>query len=378
MVNVKVIRISDKTKYIVGGLFIILCIFFFVKGFSNEENKIQTESLGKVQHFLSSSTFTACIGQTLTMMESDSKQEKEKQEGESFTKKIMGLELSALNVKEKEQTQEVPIEMAKEEKTVSQEVETGLPTEVVDQSGINTKYTNEYGTVKVKNESKKYQLTEDILRPDIELSNKTDIILYHTHTCESYTPSSGYEYQASGNFRTTDLNFSVARVGTELANYLTGYGYHVIHDTTYHDYPAYTGSYTRSLTSVQKDLAANPNTQIVFDVHRDAVGSSNTYAPTVKIGEEYAAQIMFVVGTDGGGLSHPNWQQNLKFAVKVQEKANELYPGLMKPIILRDSRYNQHVTNAATIIEIGATGNTLDQCITSMKYFAKVLDEVLK
>lgn len=113
-------------------------------------------------------------------------------------------------------------------------------------------------------------------------------------------------------------------------------------------------------------------------MHRDAVGSKETYAPTVKIGDEYAAQIMFVIGTDGGGLEHPNWQQNLKFAVKVQEKANELYPGLFRPILLRNSRYNQHLAKCATIIEVGATGNTLDQCLNSMKYFSYILDEVLK
>lgn len=116
----------------------------------------------------------------------------------------------------------------------------------------------------------------------------------------------------------------------------------------------------------------------MFDLHRDAVGNMNSYAPTVKIGDEYAAQIMFVIGTDGGGLTHPNWQQNLKFAIKVQQKANELYPGLFRPIILRNSRYNQHLTQYASIIEIGATGNTLEQCLTSMKYFSYILDEVLK
>ena len=87
---------------------------------------------------------------------------------------------------------------------------------------------------------------------------------------------------------------------------------------------------------------------------------------------------MFVVGTNEGGLWHPNWNQNLKFAIKVQEKANELYPGLFKPIILRGTTYNQHVTKAATIIEVGATGNTLDQTLVSMKYLAKVLSEVVK
>ena len=79
------------------------------------------------------------------------------------------------------------------------------------------------------------------------------------------------------------------------------------------------------------------------------------------------------MGSNGAGEQHDNWQKNLKYAVKVQEKANELYPGLFKPIILRNSTYNQELANAASIIEVGATGNTLDQCLVSMKYLAKVL-----
>ena len=107
-------------------------------------------------------------------------------------------------------------------------------------------------------------------------------------------------------------------------------------------------------------------------------GSSNTYGPTVKIGEEVCAQVMFVIGTNGSGLYHPKWSQNLSFAIKVQQKANEMYPGLFRPIILRKSRYNQHVTTATSIIEVGATGNTLDECLNSMKYLAKVFDEIMK
>ena len=66
------------------------------------------------------------------------------------------------------------------------------------------------------------------------------------------------------------------------------------------------------------------------------------------------------------------------FAIKIQEKANELYPGLFKPIILRNSRYNQHLGKAACIIEVGATGNTLEETINSMKYLSKVMEEALK
>ena len=181
-----------------------------------------------------------------------------------------------------------------------------------------------------------------------------------------------------GNYRTIDLNYSVARVGTELANYLAGKGYTVIHDTTYHDYPAYTGSYTRSLSTITNLLSTYNTVEAVFDIHRDALGNNSDYAPCVKIGDETVAQLMFVIGTDGGGLNHPNWKNNLKLAVKIQEKANQMYPGLFKPIILRNSRYNQHVAKGSAIIEVGATGNTLEQCNGSMKYLSDVIDSVMK
>lgn len=189
--------------------------------------------------------------------------------------------------------------------------------------------------------------------------------------------ANGYEYVASGNYRTTDLNYSVARVGTELTNYLKKKGFNVTHNTTYHDYPAYSGSYDRALQTIQNALEGS-KTQIVIDLHRDAVGSSNSYAPTVKINDKLAAQMMFVMGTDGGGLEHPKWKQNLKMAVKIQEKANGMYPGLFRPIIVRNSRYNQHLTTGSCIIEVGATGNTLDQCILSMQCLSNIFEEICK
>lgn len=98
-----------------------------------------------------------------------------------------------------------------------------------------------------------------------------------------------------GNFRTTDLNYSVSKVGDELNSNLVKYGFNVNHNTTFHDFPAYTGSYTRSLETVKQTLD-NFNSDIIIDLHRDAVGARSDYAPTVKIGEnDEAAQIMFVI-----------------------------------------------------------------------------------
>ena len=129
------------------------------------------------------------------------------------------------------------------------------------------------------------------------------------------------------------------------------------------------------MATVENLLISHPNTDIIIDLHRDAIADTS-YAPSIKIGDEVVSQLMFVIGTDGGGLEHPNWQKNLQFAVKVQKKANELYPGLFRPILLRNSRYNQQLGKAACIIEVGATGNTLEQSMVSMKYLARVFSSI--
>lgn len=248
-----------------------------------------------------------------------------------------------------------------------------LSTEVVTKNPLVDKYTNNYNSVKIKNESK-IELTDDILNFNGLNVNNKNVIIFHTHTCESYTSSEQYSYTSTGNFRTTDLNYTVARVGDELTKYLQNYGVNVIHDKTYHDYPSYSGSYTRSLSTVSKILENN-KADIIIDLHRDAIGSYSSYAPSVKIGDDLCAQLMFVMGTNGGGLKHPDWEQNIKWAVSIQQKANEKYPGLFKTMIVRNSRYNQHLGKAACIIEVGATGNTLDQCLNSMKYLAEILNK---
>lgn len=170
---------------------------------------------------------------------------------------------------------------------------TNLATEVITNNPIKETYQTEYEKVKIKNETD-YELTQDMLNPDITIENK-NIVLFHTHSCESYTSSDSYPYTPTGTFRTTDLNYTVTRVGTELKNQLKQYNYNVVHSTSYHDYPAYNGSYTRSLETVENILQTTPS-DIVIDVHRDAIGSRSDYAPIIKIGEnDVAAQIMFVI-----------------------------------------------------------------------------------
>lgn len=256
---------------------------------------------------------------------------------------------------------------------VVQDVPQSAQTQVVS-STYKPTYNYQVNGVKIRNETS-FDLSVLNLSPsNVKIENK-NVVIFHTHTCESYTQTENNKYVASGNYRTTDLSHNVVRVGDVLQTYLTKYGFNVTHNKSYHDYPSYNGSYGRSLETVRNILSKNDKTNIVIDLHRDAM-NDETYAPKVKIGDEYVSQIMFVIGTNGSGLQHDNWKNNLEFAIKVQQKADEMYPGLFKPIILRNARYNQHLSSCATIIEFGATGNTLEECEGAAKYLAKVLAEV--
>ena len=374
MFNVTVVNIKDILKYLAGLTLAILIIVGIDRYFYDNKSKININSQIEL---ISKKSYVECMDKTIPEV-TESKRENDTENNnqeEKILEKLLKVEISSLGVtKVKTEDSMVIAENNNNDDTV-QLANTGEKTEVVTKNPLENKYTVEYKKVKIKNETS-YELTQDMLKPDIEIKNKK-VVIFHTHTCESYTTSEKYQYQPTGTFRTTDLNYTVSRVGDELEKYLNKYEFSVIHDKTFHDYPSYTGSYNRSLKTVEGILDKNKDTEVVIDLHRDAIGSKSDYAPTVKIGEDYAAQLMFVIGTNGGGLWHPNWNQNLKFAVKVQEKAEELYPGLFKPIILRNSRYNQHLTKVATIIEVGATGNTLEQCLTSMKYLSKIMNEVI-
>ena len=396
MFNVTILKMKDIIKYILGIIFTITIVIFISKYFqksNNNENKIVNEVKNKI-NILSEQSLLNCFEHAIPVMSSinDEYSKIAKEDDHSKQNILQGIlktQISSIQEVEKNQnnieqatTNENSIDTNNETENVVANIdnnkteEPGVKTEVITNNPIKESFNTQYGNVKIKNETD-YELTQEMLTPDITIENK-NIILFHTHSCESYTSSEAYSYTPTGNYRTTDLNFTVTRVGTELENQLKQYNYNVVHNTDYHDYPAYNGSYTRSLKTVENILQTT-SADIIMDVHRDAIGSRSDYAPIVKIGEnDIAAQIMFVIGTNNGGLWHPNWNQNLKFAIKVQEKAEEMYPGLFKPIMLTKSRYNQHTGKYASIIEVGATGNTLEQCLTSMKYLAKVMNEVLK
>ena len=206
------------------------------------------------------------------------------------------------------------------------------------------------------------------------------ILIVHTHSSEAYTMEAGFEYPESDALRTLDERYSVIRVGDEIADILTEAGISVLHDTQPNDYPNYNGAYERMRQTIEGYLAEYPSIQMVLDIHRDAAedADGNPVALTADVDGDACAELMLVVGTDEGGLSHPNWQENLANALKLQVLLNRSAPGLCRNLNLRTERFNQHETPGSLLVEVGASGNTLAEALRSARILGQALAVFLR
>lgn len=237
------------------------------------------------------------------------------------------------------------------------------------------------GGLVIKNSSDYTVNAEELLSQGCPITLEAgvpQILIIHTHSSEAYSPAGLDKYEDLGTNRTLDSNYNVIRIGNELTEIFQSYGLNVIHDTGVYDYPSYTGSYNRSCEAIEKYLAENPSIQIVIDLHRDALCSDEiTYKTQADEDGVCASQIMILVGSDASGLEHPDWQQNLRLALYLQNAVYSKYPSLMRPVQLVSYRYNQHLTHGSMILEVGSNGNTLQEALAAIRLFGNTAGPAL-
>ena len=237
------------------------------------------------------------------------------------------------------------------------------------------------GTVYFKNETDYAIDMTSLLQKDSPVAlgeQGVQVLIMHTHGTEAYTQSPGHAYVASGEYRTTDSSANMLRVGQEICDILNDRGISAVHSRTLNDYPAYNGSYNRALKDIQAHIQQYPTIQLVIDVHRDAIATGNTYYKTAAVVDgQQTAQLMFVTGTDAGGLTHDHWQDNLAFQAQLHDRLNSTYPGIMRPMSIRASRFNQHIRKGSMLVEVGACGNTLEEALAAAQIFANTLADAL-
>ena len=235
--------------------------------------------------------------------------------------------------------------------------------------------------VKVKNSTDYVIDTETLINQDLKFrinKNEPSVLIVHTHTSECYLKTADSPYDQSDSNRTQNPDYNVVRVGKEFKEALESKGVIAVHDTTVHDYPSYNGSYLNAQKTIENNLKKYPSIKMVIDIHRDAVESNgNVYKLATDIDGMSTAQVMIVSGTDANGIDNPNWRENLKFALKYQRRLNLLYPTLARDIDLRRERFNTHLTLGSIILEVGTTGNTLEEAINSAKLCGYALGDML-
>jgi len=217
---------------------------------------------------------------------------------------------------------------------------------------------------------------------DFEKSNKVQVLIVHTHTTESYLTYDAGFYHESFHSRSEDPEKNMVRVGEALRQGLEAQGIGVVHATEVHDSPQYDGAYYRSYDTIEKYLKMYPDIKVVLDLHRDSIGygsEGGKVKPTFTANGKKAAQIMIMAGYDPDGYyDFPFWQDNLTFALKIQDTAENMYPGMTRPLYFGNFAYNMNVNNGSLLIEVGTDANTLEEAVYTGELLSNVLSKVLQ
>jgi len=189
------------------------------------------------------------------------------------------------------------------------------------------------------------------------------VCIYCTHTTENY----------AGEKRGSEAG-GVLKVAQELLDALRERGIAGVLCETVHDYPDWSSAYGNSLASIEAMKQQYPGLEVFIDVHRD---SSIKGVNTILSGASgNMARMMFVVGSDER-LAHPLWKENQQFSQQIAAEVEILAPGISRGVRVSASRYNQHISTKAILVEMGSTDNSLAEAQASARLLAEAVSLVL-
>ena len=198
MINLAVFELRDIIKYLIKITLLVAIIVGLTKYFSSFKTKLNIDK----------NSFLSCLDTVIPSIRSVNKKEQNTKNNIEPLKMALGVELGMMDSVEKNDNGETNSENSEnltgdmdignttqESETDGEleEAKTGLETEVL-KNNVPEKYTSEYNGVKIRNETDNIKLTKEMLVPEIDINTK-NILIYHTHTCESYTPTENFKYE---------------------------------------------------------------------------------------------------------------------------------------------------------------------------------------
>ncbi|MFY9176470.1 MAG: stage II sporulation protein P [Caldicoprobacterales bacterium] len=186
------------------------------------------------------------------------------------------------------------------------------------------------------------------------------ILIYCTHSSESYVPSDG----------TTAIpgKGGIFDVAENFKNALQEKGIKTVLDKTSHD-PHDAGAYRRSRQTAVELIRKNMPVAAVFDIHRDAT-PKHTYE--TQVNGEYMSKVRIVIGK-----RNQNRKANEELAYKIKAIADKAYPGLIKDIYIGRGEYNQELSPRSLLFEFGTHEISKEAAIKSAQYMADVVNKAI-
>jgi stage II sporulation protein P len=191
-----------------------------------------------------------------------------------------------------------------------------------------------------------------------QAAKNSHVVIYHTHSDESYAPTSGTTSQPGEG--------GVYSVGWVLSDTLQKAGISVTHSYANHG-PHDINAYSRSRKTLVQLLKEQPDA--AFDVHRDSA-PAEAYLTTIN-GVD-TSRVMIVVGR-----SNPNTATNLRYARAVKAQADTLYPGLIRGIFMGHGDYNQDLYPTSLLFEVGTDSIPQSLAENGVRLLGDVLTRII-
>ena len=206
------------------------------------------------------------------------------------------------------------------------------------------------------------------------------MLIIHTHGTEAFSADGAYYTEPGSYPRSALKEENVVCLGDIFEEAFNEAGIKTLHCEIPIDKESYSKAYSNAAKIIKEYLKEYPTIKYMFDIHRDAIElSDGSKARMVTAADgQIAAQLMFVVGSDRITDENKNWKDNLTLAVKLQYALDEEYPGLMRPINIKQGAFNQFYTPLSILIEVGSDGNSLEEAKRSARILAEQMVKTIK
>ena len=218
---------------------------------------------------------------------------------------------------------------------------------------------------------------EDPKTPPVNLATDKKVLIYHSHSYESYLPLLGLTSDPDMN-KAVDSKTNITVVGELLGKELEKYGIGAVVDKTNIGQLLKekgwdtTESYAVSREIVQSAMASDSDIDFLIDIHRDSVRKDVT---TVTINNKPYARVFFVVGK-----ASRNFERSYALAEALDKSIESQFPGISRGVIGKgldqgNGVYNQDLAENSILIEVGGVDNDMKEIKNTVDALAKVISE---